>query len=164
MDWIDFLEDFWEDVKERTYYIIAFILLISVPFILAVPGFVPIPIISDLYAIGRNADLFDANTYVISVLSLCAIWAIFAAAWDLLSGYTGQVSFGHAIFWGLAAYASFWFATGFNVGFTLIQDDAYLFGPPIDAFLITILNTVISFINNGLKWIFTSKFSLNLGK
>ena len=26
------------------------------------------------------------------------IWALFAASWDLLSGYTGQVSFGHAGF------------------------------------------------------------------
>jgi len=39
------------------------------------------------------------------------LWAIFAASWDFLSGYTGQVSFGHAIFWGLSAYFSYWFAS-----------------------------------------------------
>jgi branched-chain amino acid transport system permease protein len=164
MDWIEFLEDLWDDIKDRGYYIIAFTLLVLVPFILVVPGFAPIPILSDIYAIGRNANLFDANTYVLSVLSLCAIWAIFAASWDLLSGYTGQVSFGHAIFWGIAAYASFWLATGFNVGFTLIKADTHLFGPPIDALLIDILNSGISFLNDILKFIFTERFILNFGK
>ncbi|BFU43151.1 branched-chain amino acid ABC transporter permease [Krasilnikovia sp. MM14-A1004] len=35
-----------------------------------------------------------------------ATWALFAAAVDLLLGYTGLLSFGHAAFWGSAAYAS----------------------------------------------------------
>jgi branched-chain amino acid transport system permease protein len=34
------------------------------------------------------------------------IWAIFAIGFDLLLGYTGLLSFGHAAFWGGAAYAS----------------------------------------------------------
>ena len=33
------------------------------------------------------------------------IYAIFAASWDLLAGVTGQVSFGHAAFFGLGGYA-----------------------------------------------------------
>lgn len=32
------------------------------------------------------------------------IYAIYAASWDLLSGVTGQVSFGHAAFFGLGGY------------------------------------------------------------
>jgi branched-chain amino acid transport system permease protein len=35
-----------------------------------------------------------------------ACWALFAAAVDLLLGYTGLLSFGHAAFWGGAAYVS----------------------------------------------------------
>ncbi|GAB1642253.1 branched-chain amino acid ABC transporter permease [Krasilnikovia sp. MM14-A1259] len=35
-----------------------------------------------------------------------ATWALFAAAVDLLLGYTGLLSFGHAAFWGGAAYVS----------------------------------------------------------
>jgi branched-chain amino acid transport system permease protein len=35
-----------------------------------------------------------------------ATWALFAAAVDLLLGYTGLLSFGHAAFWGSAAYAA----------------------------------------------------------
>lgn len=35
-----------------------------------------------------------------------AAWALFAAALDLLLGYTGLLSFGHAAFWGTSAYAA----------------------------------------------------------
>jgi branched-chain amino acid transport system permease protein len=39
-------------------------------------------------------------------LILAGIFAIFAASWDLLSGFTGQVSLGHALFFGVAAYTA----------------------------------------------------------
>ncbi len=45
-------------------------------------------------------------TYTLRVLSLTFIFAIFAASWDLLSGFVGQLSLGHAIFFGVAAYTS----------------------------------------------------------
>jgi branched-chain amino acid transport system permease protein len=35
-----------------------------------------------------------------------SIFAIFAVSWDLLSGYTGLVNFGHALFFGVAAYTT----------------------------------------------------------
>jgi len=38
------------------------------------------------------------------IFMLAMIYAIYAASWDLLSGVTGQVSFGHAAFWGIGAY------------------------------------------------------------
>jgi len=34
------------------------------------------------------------------------IFVIFAVSWDLLSGYSGQLNFGHALFFGVAAYTS----------------------------------------------------------
>lgn len=36
--------------------------------------------------------------------SLAMIFAIFAASWDLLTGISGQISFGHAIFFGISGY------------------------------------------------------------
>ena len=35
-----------------------------------------------------------------------AAWALFAISVDLLLGYTGLLSFGHAAFWGTSAYAT----------------------------------------------------------
>ena len=44
--------------------------------------------------------------YALHILILASIFAIFAASWDLLSGFTGQMNFGHALFFGVAAYTS----------------------------------------------------------
>jgi len=38
--------------------------------------------------------------------TLMLIWGIFAVGFDILLGYTGLLSFGHAVFWGGAAYAA----------------------------------------------------------
>jgi branched-chain amino acid transport system permease protein len=47
-----------------------------------------------------------SNPYVLSVLTLAALYAIFASSWDILSGYIGQLNFGHAVFFGAGAYAT----------------------------------------------------------
>ncbi|MBO2451927.1 branched-chain amino acid ABC transporter permease [Actinomadura barringtoniae] len=44
-------------------------------------------------------------------------WALFAAALDLLLGYTGLLSFGHAAFWGGSAYAAGLMAVHWGVPF-----------------------------------------------
>jgi len=41
-----------------------------------------------------------------SLATLILVWGIFALGFDLLLGYTGLLSFGHAAFWGGAAYAA----------------------------------------------------------
>lgn len=46
------------------------------------------------------------GSYTLFVLTFANIFVIFAISWDLLSGYTGQVNFGHAAFFGVAAYAA----------------------------------------------------------
>ncbi|ERG90913.1 MAG: ABC-type branched-chain amino acid transport system, permease component [Haloquadratum walsbyi J07HQW1] len=52
------------------------------------------PIISDLLLGYQN------------LAALMLIWAIFAIGFDLLLGYTGLLSFGHAAFWGGSAYVA----------------------------------------------------------
>jgi len=44
--------------------------------------------------------------YVLHILTLTAIFAIYAASWDVLAGFTGQLNLGHALFFGVAAYAA----------------------------------------------------------
>jgi branched-chain amino acid transport system permease protein len=46
------------------------------------------------------------DPYVLRVAAMTCIFATLAASWDLLAGYAGQVSFGHALFFGAGAYAS----------------------------------------------------------
>ena len=38
------------------------------------------------------------------ILTLVPIWAVFGVSWNILSGYGGQLSFGHASFFGIGAY------------------------------------------------------------
>lgn len=40
------------------------------------------------------------------IFIMVLIWATLGTAWSLLGGYTGQVSFGHAAFFGLGAYSA----------------------------------------------------------
>jgi branched-chain amino acid transport system permease protein len=46
------------------------------------------------------------DPYIIRILTLASIFAIFAASWDLLSGFTGQMNFGHALFFGVSSYTA----------------------------------------------------------
>lgn len=46
------------------------------------------------------------DAYALRILTMTCLFAIFAASWDLLAGYTGQVNFGHALFFGAGAYTS----------------------------------------------------------
>ena len=50
--------------------------------------------------------LVTQDPYLLRILILTSIFAIFAASWDLLSGFTGQMNFGHALFFGVAAYTA----------------------------------------------------------
>jgi branched-chain amino acid transport system permease protein len=47
-----------------------------------------------------------ADLYVYSILITVLIWIIFGQAWNLLGGFTGQISFGHAMFLGVGAYTA----------------------------------------------------------
>ena len=50
--------------------------------------------------------LITDNSIYLNFFIRANIFVIFAVSWDLLSGYTGQINFGHALFFGVAAYSS----------------------------------------------------------
>jgi len=50
--------------------------------------------------------LVTDDPYMLRILILTSIFAILAASWDLLSGFTGQMNFGQALFFGVGAYCS----------------------------------------------------------
>lgn len=43
---------------------------------------------------------------IVFVLVVANIWAIFAMSWDLMSGHTGYISFGHSLLSGASAYTT----------------------------------------------------------
>ena len=46
------------------------------------------------------------NDFLLHTLCVAMIYAVLAASWDLLFGFAGLISFGHAAFFGLGAYAA----------------------------------------------------------
>ena len=58
-------------------------------------------VLSAVYATG---SWFVTNSYYQLILTLVPIWAAFGVSWNILSGYGGQLSFGHASFFGIGGY------------------------------------------------------------
>ena len=54
-----------------------------------------------LYLVGA---FFVKNTYYQIILASIPIWASLATAWNIFSGYTGLISFGHSAFFAVGAY------------------------------------------------------------
>lgn len=75
----------------------------AVPEPARMPGFVwPVIIFAGLAVVPALApDLFILNMIMLSLLSAAA-----ALAWNLCGGYAGQLSLGHAAFYGIGAYTS----------------------------------------------------------
>jgi branched-chain amino acid transport system permease protein len=44
--------------------------------------------------------------YYLHLIIIALMWVVIGSSWNLLAGYTGQVSFGHAMFFGTGAYTA----------------------------------------------------------
>ena len=55
------------------------------------------------------------DVYVQNILVLTLMYAALSQSWNILSGYCGQISLGHALYFGLGAYASTLLLTKFGV-------------------------------------------------
>jgi branched-chain amino acid transport system permease protein len=50
--------------------------------------------------------LFTTNNYILHIGVQMFFWGYLGQAWNIMCGYTGQLSFGHAAFFGLGTYTS----------------------------------------------------------
>jgi branched-chain amino acid transport system ATP-binding protein/branched-chain amino acid transport system permease protein len=69
----------------------------------ALRSFLPIFAFAAIYAV---ISLLINNSYYQLMMTLVLVWACFGLSWNILSGYTGLISFGHAVFFGLGAYST----------------------------------------------------------
>jgi len=65
---------------------------------------VPVLVIAVMALVWIALGITVTNSYYQLMLTLVPIWAVMGLSWNMLSGYTGLVSFGHAAFFGLGAY------------------------------------------------------------
>ncbi len=64
----------------------------------------PLAVIGGLAALWLLVGMAVGDSYYQLMLTLVPIWAVMGLSWNLLSGYSGLLSFGHASFFGLGAY------------------------------------------------------------
>ncbi len=112
-----------DKIKDRWLYIVGAI------FIIFLPWMADWPIIGNTIQNAHEIDLLPAGDslpqgrgFLTSILIKCAIFAIFAASWDLLSGYSGQVSFGHALYLGIGSYISTFYLIGLSLKIPILGE------------------------------------------
>ena len=91
-----------------------------------------------LAAVLLAAPLLFQDPFYERMIALMLLWAVLASAWNIVGGYAGQVSFGHAMFFGVGAYVPLLVYTrwhgvpllGIPVGVTVSIAIAVLVGMP----------------------------------
>ena len=64
-----------------------------------------LPIVA-VVAVGFVLSFVVTERYHHRVLTLVFLWATMGLAWNIISGYAGQISFGHQAFFGIGAYVT----------------------------------------------------------
>ena len=60
---------------------------------------------------------WTTTSYVTGLVFNGLVFAMLGVSWNLLAGYAGQISLGHAAFFGIGAYATAWLTTPTQAGF-----------------------------------------------
>lgn len=99
----------------------------------------------------------DSRSFLIMMTQIC-IFAVFAMSYDILLGYTGIVSFGHCMFFGIGAYSSgiMLDRMGANIGVLLLSIAA---GVVLSALLSYIVGMLSLRLKNHFYAMLTLAFS-----
>jgi branched-chain amino acid transport system permease protein len=67
-----------------------------------------------IFGVAALVPVFVRDAYFLDSLVLILLWGALSAAWNVAGGYAGQVSIGHAAFFGIGAYSAALLATRFH--------------------------------------------------
>ena len=109
-----------------------------------------------LFAVLCILPLIGLSTYALHILILVIMWSIIGMAWNVLGGYCGQVSFGHAAFFGMGAYTAglLYFHLGISAWWGLLASIPVL----------TVTSLVIGYICLRLRGAYFALATLALGE
>jgi branched-chain amino acid transport system permease protein len=99
--------------------------------------------------------LIGLSSYVMHILILVIMWSVIGMAWNLLSGYCGQVSFGHAAFFGTGAYTAGMLYSKFGI--------SGWWGLPASVVVVSFFAVVIGYICLRLRGPFFALATLSMG-
>ena len=95
------------------------------------------------------------SSYTMHILILVIMWTVIGMAWNLLSGYCGQVSFGHAAFFGTGAYTAGMLYSKFGI--------SGWWGLPASVLVVSAFAFVIGYICLRLRGPFFALATLAMG-
>jgi branched-chain amino acid transport system permease protein len=99
--------------------------------------------------------LVGLSSYAMHILIMVIMWSVIGMAWNLLSGYCGQVSFGHAAFFGTGAYTAGMLYSKFGL--------SGWWGVPASVVVVTAFALVIGYICLRLRGPFFALATLSMG-
>ncbi len=100
--------------------------------------------------------LIGISSYIMHILILVTIYSMIGMAWNLLGGYCGQVSFGHAAYFGVGAYTS-------GLLYSKLGLSPW-WGLPLSIVVVIVLSFVIGFICLRLKGPYFALGTLAMGE
>ncbi len=108
-----------------------------------------------LFALLALVPLVGFSSYIMHILIIVAMWAVIGMAWNLLGGYCGQVSFGHAAFFGTGAYTA-------GILYQKLGFSAW-WGLPLSVVVVTVVSLIIGFICLRLRGPYFALATLAMG-
>jgi branched-chain amino acid transport system permease protein len=96
-----------------------------------------------LFGLAALAPLAVRDAFFLDSLVLVVLWGALAAAWNVAGGYAGQVSLGHAAFFGIGAYAA-------ALASARYQQTPWL-GLAVGVLLSIVAGGLIGYLSNRLK-------------
>jgi branched-chain amino acid transport system permease protein len=109
-----------------------------------------------ILALLATLPLVGLSSYVMHILVLVVMWSVIGMAWNILGGYTGQVSFGHAAFFGFGAYTA-------GILYHHLGISAW-WGIPACVVILTLLSLVIGYLCLRLRGAYFALATLALGE
>lgn len=109
-----------------------------------------------VFAVLCALPLIGLSTYALHILVLVIMWSIIGMGWNILGGYCGQVSFGHAAFFGMGAYTAglLYFHLGISAWWGLLASIPVL----------TVTSLIIGYICLRLRGAYFALATLALGE
>ncbi|MEK7837570.1 MAG: branched-chain amino acid ABC transporter permease, partial [candidate division NC10 bacterium] len=95
------------------------------------------------FALAALGPVVVRDAFLLDSLILILLWGATAAAWNIAGGYAGQVSLGHAAFFGLGAYSAALLGTRWGLSPWI--------GLLVGAALATAFGFVLGFLSNRLR-------------
>jgi branched-chain amino acid transport system permease protein len=95
------------------------------------------------FVLAAAGPLLVRDAFLLDSLVLILIWGTCAAAWNVAGGYAGQISLGHAAFFGIGAYAAALLATRWGLSPWI--------GLAAGAAAATAVGLVIGYLSNRLR-------------